>query len=66
MAPRNVVLVGASDRNWAPRIWDNLKRFGYEGQVFPVKPNRDEPENKAPTGPRVSVPLAPRPDPSLA
>jgi len=24
MAPRNVVLVGASDRNWAPRIWDNL------------------------------------------
>ena len=31
-----------------------------------VKPNRDEPENKAPTGPRVSVPLAPRPDPSLA
>ena len=42
MAPRTVVLVGASDRNWAPRIWDNLKRFGYEGQVFPVNPNRDE------------------------
>ena len=42
MAPRNVVLVGASDRNWAPRIWDNLKRFGYEGQVFPINPNRDE------------------------
>ena len=42
MAPRNVVLVGASDRNWAPRIWDNLKRFGFEGQVFPVNPNRTE------------------------
>ena len=42
MAPRNVVLVGASDRNWAPRIWDNLKRFGYEGGIYPVNPNRDE------------------------
>ena len=36
------------------------------GALKGVKPNRDEPENKAPTGPRVSVPLAPRPDPSLA
>ena len=41
-APRNVVLVGASDRNWAPRIWDNLARFGFEGQVYPVNPNRSE------------------------
>ncbi len=41
-APRNVVLVGASDRNWAPRIWDNLARFGFEGQVYPVNPNRKE------------------------
>jgi len=31
-----------------------------------VMPNRDEPEHKAPAGPRVSVPLAPRPDPELA
>jgi cell division protease FtsH len=31
-----------------------------------VKPNRDEPEQKIPAGPRVSVPLAPRPDPGLA
>jgi cell division protease FtsH len=31
-----------------------------------VMPNRDEPEQKAPPGPRVSVPLAPRPDPELA
>jgi len=42
MAPRNVVLVGASDRNWAPRIWDNLARFGFEGAVYPVNPSRDE------------------------
>jgi cell division protease FtsH len=31
-----------------------------------VAPNRDEPEHKSPAGPRVSVPLAPRPDPELA
>ena len=31
-----------------------------------VKPNRDEPEARMPAGPRVSVPLAPRPDPELA
>jgi len=31
-----------------------------------VKPNRDEPEARALPGPRVSVPLAPRPDPELA
>jgi cell division protease FtsH len=31
-----------------------------------VKPNRDEPDTKAPAGPRVSVPLAPRPDPKPA
>ena len=31
-----------------------------------VRPNRDEPEKRSPMGPRVSVPLAPRPDPGLA
>ncbi len=31
-----------------------------------VMPNRDEPEQKAPAGPRVSVPLSPRPSPGLA
>ncbi len=31
-----------------------------------VSPNRDEPEKRQPAGPRVSVPLAPRPDPGLA
>ena len=42
--PRNVVLVGASDRpdHWSRRVWDNLKRFGFAGRVMPVNPNRRE------------------------
>lgn len=36
--PKNVVLVGASDRpgHWSQRVYDNLKRFGFAGKVFPV------------------------------
>ena len=41
-APRNVVLVGASDRNWSPRVYGNLQRFGYGGKIMLVNPNRDE------------------------
>lgn len=42
--PRNVVLVGASDRpdHWSRRVWDNLKRFRFAGRVLPVNPNRSE------------------------
>lgn len=42
--PRNVVLVGASDRarHWSARVWNNLKRFDFPGPVFPVNPNREE------------------------
>src|SRR5438874_1979439 len=42
--PRNVVLVGASDRpdHWSRRVFDNLKQFGFAGRVFPVNPNRSE------------------------
>jgi acyl-CoA synthetase (NDP forming) len=42
--PKNVVLVGASDRpgHWSERVWDNLRRFGFPGHVFPVNPNRKE------------------------
>jgi acetate---CoA ligase (ADP-forming) len=42
--PRNVVLVGASDRpdHWSRRVYDNLRRFGFSGRVFPVNPNRSE------------------------
>lgn len=42
--PNNVALVGASDRagHWSQRVYDNLKRFGFAGGVFPVNPNRAE------------------------
>jgi acyl-CoA synthetase (NDP forming) len=42
--PNNVVLVGASDRpgHWSQRVYDNLKRFGFPGKVYPVNPNRSE------------------------
>jgi len=42
--PRNVALIGASDRpgHWSQRVFDNLKRFGFAGEVFPVNPNRKE------------------------
>ncbi len=43
VAPRNIALVGASDRqgHWSKRVWDNLTRFGFEGSVFAVNPNYD-------------------------
>lgn len=43
-APRNVVLVGASDRagNWGGRVLGNLKRLGFSGRVFLVNPTRRE------------------------
>ncbi len=42
--PRNVVLVGASDRpgHWSRRVWDNLARHGFAGGVYPVNPGRSE------------------------
>lgn len=42
--PRNVVLVGASDRpgHWSGRVWSNLARFGFKGAVYAVNPNRRE------------------------
>jgi acyl-CoA synthetase (NDP forming) len=42
--PRNVALVGASDRDghWSKRVFDNLHRFGFAGGVYPVNPNRAE------------------------
>jgi acetate---CoA ligase (ADP-forming) len=41
--PRNVVIVGASDRpgSWPPRSWRNLQRFNYSGRIFPMNPSRD-------------------------
>jgi acyl-CoA synthetase (NDP forming) len=44
MAPRNVVLVGATDRpgGWAARVWSNLSRCGGEGKIYFVDPKRTE------------------------
>ena len=44
VAPRNVVIVGASDRpgNWALRAWRNLQRYNFPGRIFLINPRRDE------------------------
>jgi acyl-CoA synthetase (NDP forming) len=41
--PRNIVLVGATDKpgNYAERIWNNLVKYGYEGGLFPVNAKRE-------------------------
>jgi acetate---CoA ligase (ADP-forming) len=43
-APRNVVLVGASDRagGWAARVWRNLHRYEFPGPVYLINPRRTE------------------------
>ena len=43
-APRNVVLVGASDRagSWAARVWRNLNRYRFPGPIHLVNPRRNE------------------------
>jgi acyl-CoA synthetase (NDP forming) len=42
--PRNVVIVGASDApgSWALRAFQNLRRYGFPGPVYPVNPRRDQ------------------------
>jgi acetyltransferase len=44
VSPRNVVIVGASDRpgNWALRAWKNLQRYKYSGNIHLINPRRDE------------------------
>src|SRR5207245_240723 len=43
-APRNAVLVGASDRpgSWASRVWRNLNRYQYPGPIYLINPGRDK------------------------
>jgi acetyltransferase len=43
-APRNVVLVGASDRpgSWAARVWHNLRRYEFPGPIYLINPRRSE------------------------
>ena len=44
VSPRNVVIVGASDRpgNWALRAWKNLQRYKFPGNIHLINPRRDE------------------------
>ncbi len=41
--PRNIVLVGATDKpgNYAERIWTNLIKYNYEGGLYPVNAKRE-------------------------
>ncbi|MDA9414188.1 acetyl-CoA synthetase [Bradyrhizobium sp. CCBAU 25360] len=41
--PRNIVLVGATDKpgNYAERIWNNLVKYKYEGALYPINARRD-------------------------
>ena len=41
--PRNVVILGASDKpgNWAQRVWRNLRRYEYPGPIYPYNPSRE-------------------------
>ena len=43
-APRNAVLVGASDRpgSWAARVWRNLTRYEFPRPIYLVNPRRTE------------------------
>jgi acetate---CoA ligase (ADP-forming) len=40
LAPKNVVIVGASDRSgsWSKRVFRSLERMGFPGQVYPLNP----------------------------
>ncbi|MBX9759731.1 MAG: acetate--CoA ligase family protein [Beijerinckiaceae bacterium] len=44
VAPRNIVLVGASDKpgSWSARVWRNLNRYGFPGPIYPMNPGRKE------------------------
>jgi acetate---CoA ligase (ADP-forming) len=41
--PRNIVLVGATDKpgNYAERIWNNLIKYKYRGGLFPINAKRE-------------------------
>jgi acetyltransferase len=41
--PRNIVLVGATDKpgNYAERIWNNLIKYKFEGGLYPVNARRE-------------------------
>jgi acetate---CoA ligase (ADP-forming) len=60
-APRNVVLVGASDRagSWAARVWRNLNRYEFPGPIHLINPKRDTIWERRCYGDFKSLPEAP-------
>ncbi|WP_246704420.1 acetate--CoA ligase family protein [Rhizobium sp. P32RR-XVIII] len=42
--PKNIVIVGASEKpgNWAERVWRNVHRYGFSGNVYPINASREE------------------------
>jgi acetate---CoA ligase (ADP-forming) len=60
-APRNVVLVGASDRpgSWAARVWHNLNRYQFPGPIHLINPRRTEIWGKPCYGDFSALPQAP-------
>ena len=43
VAPRNIVVVGASERpgSWPSIVWETVNRYGFAGNIYPINPNRD-------------------------
>lgn len=43
LSPRNVAIVGASDRpgSWSITVNNSLKRIGFKGSIFPVNPRNE-------------------------
>ena len=41
--PKNVVIVGATDRpgNWSQRVWRNLNRYNFPHPIYPFNPGRN-------------------------
>src|SRR5712671_6091394 len=60
-APRNAVLVGASDRpgSWAARVWRNLNRYQFPGPIYLINPRRTEIWDKPCYADFASLPEAP-------
>ena len=59
--PQNICIVGARDGDggWADRIYGNLKRFGFGGQIYPVNPRRDQVWDEKAYPDMVSIPDQP-------
>ena len=43
LAPRNIVVVGASDRagSWPAVVWETVHAHGFKGPIYAINPNRD-------------------------